>query len=136
MARKQVQLTTYRIGTPAAAGQGLRLGVTRRPPRGVPKARWVADGLFDVWVPALAPSAELLKKIHAVKDPDERAFTRFFDAYERELLGSAEGRGLVELLALVALRTPLAIGCFCEDESRCHRSRLARMIRQYAPATG
>ncbi len=125
-------LTTYRIGTPPEPGQGLRIGVTRRPPRGVPKERWVADGLFDVWVPGLAPSAELLKRIHAVKEPDAKLFARFFDAYERELLATAEGRGLVELVAQVAARTPIAIGCFCEDESRCHRSRLEKILSGHA----
>jgi uncharacterized protein YeaO (DUF488 family) len=130
---KPLKLTMYRIGAPPQSGQGLRVGATRRPPRGVPKDRWVADGYFDVWFPAVAPSpklvAELLKKQHG----PEAAFQKALDRYERELLSNAESRQTVEFLAQVAARTPISIGCFCEDESRCLRSRLYKIIQEHAP---
>ena len=133
---KKLQLSTFQIGTPPQPGQGLRIGATRRPPRGVPKNRWVADGYFDVWLPALAPSAELLAE-HKKLDFDNPAQRRkFFDRYERELLASAESRQTVEFVAQVAARTPISIGCFCSDESRCHRSRLFEIIQQHAPDRG
>jgi uncharacterized protein YeaO (DUF488 family) len=129
---RELKLSTFRIGDPAKPGQGLRVGATRRPPRGVPKSRWVADGYFDVWLPALAPSAKLLGEIkkYDLENPAQRK--KFFDHYERELLGSAESRQTVEFMAEVAARMPISIGCFCEDEARCHRSRLYKIIREYA----
>ena len=131
--REKLMLSTFRIGDPAKPEEGLRVGTTRRPPRGVPKSRWVADGYFDLWLPALAPSADLLAKLMEfdLEIPAKRK--AFFDRYERELLGSAEGRQTVEFVAQVAARMPISIGCFCADESRCHRSRLFKIIQEHAP---
>jgi uncharacterized protein YeaO (DUF488 family) len=132
--KKKLRLSTFQIGDSPRRGQGLRIGVTRRPPRGVPKSRWVKDGYFDLWLPALAPSASLLKRFQKrlfTGDPAVRA--AFFDSYERELLATAEGRQNVELLAEVAARTPISIGCFCADGSRCHRSRLLKILERHAP---
>jgi uncharacterized protein YeaO (DUF488 family) len=128
-----LKLTTFQIGTPAQPGQGLRIGATRRPPRGVPKDRWVADGYFDVWLPALAPSAKLLAQLKHIDLQDLADRRSFFDRYERELLSSAESRQTVEFVAQVAARTPISIGCFCADESRCHRSRLFKILQEHAP---
>jgi uncharacterized protein YeaO (DUF488 family) len=121
------KLTTFRIGEPKERGQGLRLGVTRRPPRGVPKHRWQRDGYFDVWFPVLAPSAELLRRYRGRDWNDRRVRRRFLDAYERELRQPLS-RQTVELLAALARRTPIAIGCYCADESMCHRSVLHRVL--------
>jgi uncharacterized protein YeaO (DUF488 family) len=123
----------FRIGTPPQSGQGLRVGATRRPPRGVPKSRWVSGGYFDVWLPALAPSARLLGEIKKYDFDNPVQRTKFFDRYERELLSNAESRQTVEFVAQVATRTPISIGCFCEDESRCHRSRLYQILLAHAP---
>jgi uncharacterized protein YeaO (DUF488 family) len=123
----------FRIGTPAQPGQGLRVGATRRPPRGVPKDRWAADGYFDVWLPALAPSAELVTEIRKSQNGPDAAFQKALDKYERELLSTADSRQLVEFVSQVAARIPISIGCFCADESRCHRSRLFKIIREHAP---
>jgi len=125
---------TFQIGTPAKAGDGLRLGVTRRPPRGIPKARWVSEGLFDVWFPALAPSLKLLGRVKSIDADDPKAWKKFFDSYERELLADAEKRQTLETLAAVARRTPVSIGCFCAEESRCHRSRLKTLLERSAAA--
>ncbi|MFP5204701.1 MAG: DUF488 domain-containing protein [Acidobacteriota bacterium] len=130
---RKLQLSTFRIGSPATPGQGLRVGATRRPPRGVRKERWTKDGYFDVWLPALAPSAELLAELKHYNLDDPRQRKKFFDHYERELLSTAESRQTVEFVARVAARIPVAIGCFCQDESRCHRSRLYRILTEYAP---
>jgi uncharacterized protein YeaO (DUF488 family) len=129
----ELKITTFRIGTPAQPGQGLRVGTVRRPPRGVPKSRWVTDGYFDVWLPSLAPSAKLLSEIkqYDLGNPAHRK--KFFDRYEKELLKSAESRQTVEFVVEVAARMPISIGCFCADESRCHRSRLFRIIQEHAP---
>jgi len=129
----KLQLSTFRIGTPPQSGQGLRVGASRRPPRGVPKDRWAADGYFDVWVPALAPSTKLVAEIRKKQHGPGAAFQKALDKYERELLSNAESRQTVEFVAKVAARMPIAIGCFCEDESRCHRSRLYKILQEHAP---
>ena len=131
--KKKLRLSTFQIGAPARRGEGLRIGTTRRPPRGVPKSRWVRDGYFDVWLPALAPSAKLLALLKKSDFNDPSVRKAFFDAYERELLATAEGRQTVQFIAEVAARTPVSVGCFCSDESRCHRSRLLKIIRRQSP---
>jgi uncharacterized protein YeaO (DUF488 family) len=128
---KKLKLRTFQIGSPTKRGDGLRIGVTRLPPRGVPRHRWQRDGYFDVWFPVVAPSAPLLRRALARGLADATVRRRFFTAYERELKRPA-ARQCVELLAQLAMRMPIAIGCFCDDESRCHRSRLRKAIERAA----
>ena len=127
-------MRTFRIGDPPKPGDGLRLGVTRLPPRGVPKAEW--HELFDVWFPALAPSRELFATVKDTDLDDPKARKRFFDRYEREVTGDAESRQTLEVIAAVGKRMPIAIGCFCADESRCHRSRLLEILQRIAKDMG
>jgi uncharacterized protein YeaO (DUF488 family) len=129
---RELKLSTFRIGTPPQPGQGLRIGATRRPPRGVPKSRWAKDGYFDVWLPALAPSAKLVAEIRKKQNGPLAALQKELDRYERELVATSESRQTVEFVAQVAARTPISIGCFCEDETRCHRSRLFKIIQEHA----
>ena len=129
---RRLHLSTFQIGTPASSEQGLRIGATRHPPRGVPKDRWVADGYFDVWLPTLAPEAKLVAQILKLDPGKTREREKLFDRYQRELLSDATGRQTVELIAKIAERMPVSIGCFCKDESHCHRSRLFRIIQDHA----
>ncbi len=131
---RELHLSTFQVGTTATPAQGLRIGVTRFPPRGVPKDRWAKDGYFDVWLPVLAPSAKLVAEIKMKIDGPAAVLQKAFDKYERELLSNAAGRQTVEFLAQVAARMPISIGCACADESRCHRSRLFKIIQAHAPA--
>jgi uncharacterized protein YeaO (DUF488 family) len=128
-----LHLSTFQVGAPTTTAQGLRIGVTRFPPRGVPKDRWAKDGYFDVWLPVLAPSVKLVAEIKKKQSGPEAAFQKALDKYERELLSNSTGRQTVEFLAQVAARTPISVGCACADESRCHRSRLYRIIQAHAP---
>jgi len=130
--KKILRLSTFQIGTPCKRGQGLRVGTTRRPPRGVPKSRWTRDGYFDLWFPALAPSLKLRHRFKHRDFDDPAVRKMFFNSYERELLSSSVGRQAVEFVARVAERTPVSIGCFCGDEARCHRSRLFKIIKRCA----
>ena len=115
---------------PPRKGEGLRIGATRRPPRGIPRARWQQDQYFDVWLPVVAPSAALLRRTKGdFERPDRRR--RFFEAYAREL-EKTPARQTIDLLAALALRTRISIGCFCADESRCHRSVLRRVVESRA----
>ena len=123
-------LTTFRIGTPRGRDEGLRVGAVRLLPRGVPKTEYARRDYFDVWMPLLAPSRELLKWLKA-RDPDE-VRAEFFRRYRREILGDTERRQTLLLLALLGERTDIGLGCYCEDESRCHRSELFRLVREAA----
>lgn len=122
-------ISTYRLGTPRKAGEGLRLGTVRYLPRGVRKEDYARRDYFDVWLPGLAPSRELVGRAR----PGEWTAAerdRFFRAYARELKGDTEKRQLLVALALLSERTDLSVGCYCEDEASCHRSVLIRLIRE------
>ena len=123
-----IQLGTFQIGTPAHPADGLRIAVTRHPPRGIPKSDWKRVGHFDVWFPALAPSAELLERFHPQHDTDPKIWKQFLNAYEKQLLANSESRQTLALIREVAARMPVSVGCFCADESHCHRSRLREML--------
>lgn len=118
-----------RLGSPRARGEGLRLGTVRRPPRGVPKADWAKRDFFDLWLPELAPSEALLKQVqHELSDA--RAWKQFTRSYRKEMT-QPEKRRLLELLALMSRQTNFAVGCYCEDEARCHRSLLRELLRDH-----
>ncbi|MDR3750888.1 MAG: DUF488 family protein [Terracidiphilus sp.] len=125
---KPIRLQTFQIGTPVRHGEGLRIAVTRRPPRGVAKVDWKRIGRFDVWLPALAPSPELVAKLQSTGPEEASVRKTILDKYEKELMGSAESRQTVALIAEIAARMPVSIGCFCANESHCHRSRLYAVI--------
>jgi uncharacterized protein YeaO (DUF488 family) len=114
-----------RLGTPRKRGEGLRLGTVRRPPRGVAKSDFARLNYYDVWFPNLSPSAELVKE--ALDAPDERAWAAFKKKFEREMSAPDRSREL-DLLAALSHHTNLALGCYCEDESRCHRSVLRELL--------
>jgi uncharacterized protein YeaO (DUF488 family) len=115
---------TFRVGDKPKRGEGLRIGTTRYPPRGVPRNRWRKDQYFDVWFPVVAPSEKLLRSARKTGIDDPKMRKRFFDAYRRELRKPPASHG-VSLLAAVASIVPIAVGCYCADETRCHRSVLA-----------
>ncbi|HEX6705965.1 MAG TPA: DUF488 family protein [Albitalea sp.] len=119
-----------RLGTPRAADEGLRLGTVRRPPRGVPKAEFASRDFYDLWLPALSPSADLVKQAQAaLADADAREWARFVSRFRAEMKQPEAGQ-LLDLLAALSNRTNLAVGCYCEDESRCHRSVLRELLQE------
>ena len=120
-------IRVVRLGSPRAPGEGLRVGTVRRPPRGVPKDEYASRDLYDVWLPELAPSEELLKRAHAVAD--EGSWRRFARAYRAEMK-QPQARHLLDLLAALSRRTELAVGCYCADEARCHRSILRELLAE------
>jgi len=119
-----LHISTYRIGAPRRKREGLRIGATRLLPRGVPKREYAKRDLFDVWLPLVAPSRELLKSYNSGK----KTVAQFFRAYKSEMKQPTP-RHTIELLAAIARHTPIAIGCYCQDESRCHRKALIELIR-------
>src|SRR4051812_29899244 len=98
----QLKLSTFRIGTSPAKSQGLRIGATRLPPRGVPKSQWKKEGYFDLWLPLIAPSMKLLRWIKQRDINDAATRREFFKRYERELLGDSTARQTIGLLAAIA----------------------------------
>lgn len=120
-------ISVVRLGTPRGRNEGLRLGTVRRPPRGVPKRDFAKRDYYDVWLPDLAPSQELVT--FALQAEDERAWKTFERKYRAEMKAPAASR-LLELLAALSHQTNFAVGCYCEDEARCHRSVLRELLRE------
>lgn len=117
-----------RLGSPRTPGEGLRVGTVRRPPRGVPKSEHASRNFYDVWLPELAPSDELVKE--ALQASDDRAWNHFVKRYRTEMKRPEASR-LLGLLAALSLQTNLAVGCYCEDETRCHRSVLRELLDEH-----
>jgi uncharacterized protein YeaO (DUF488 family) len=114
-----------RLGSPRAPGEGTRIGTVRRPPRGVPKEEFASRDFYDVWFPTLAPSAETVKLGQgAASGAEWTAFTR---AYRREM-ASPEARHALALLAALSHTADFSVGCYCEEEGRCHRSVLRALL--------
>lgn len=114
-----------RLGTPRASGEGLRIGTVRRPPRGVPKTRFAAEDWYDVWFPNLAPSVETMKLGQAAESPAE--WSAFVRKYEAEMAAPGPRHDLA-LLAALSHGANFSVGCYCENEERCHRSILRRLL--------
>jgi uncharacterized protein YeaO (DUF488 family) len=121
-------IRVVRLGMTRTADEGLRLGTVRRPPRGVRKQDWGRRDYFDVWVPELAPSEDLRK--WALAEP---MTPRRWESYKRRYLAQMrrpQAQRLITLLALLSLQTNFAVGCYCEDESHCHRSLLRTLLAE------
>lgn len=115
-----------RLGSPRERDEGLRFGTVRRPPRGVRKADFAKRDFYDVWLPELAASAPLVS--WALSEPwTDARWRRYERAYRREMREPA-ARHLLEMLAALSRQTSFSVGCYCEDESRCHRSILRELL--------
>ena len=116
------------LGTARAKDEGPRLGTVRRPPRGVPKAEFARRDFYDVWLPALAPSLELMKEAQqAVADDDDRAWAAFAKRF-RSAMNEPAASQLLDLLAVLSQNTNFSLGCYCDNEQRCHRSMLRALL--------
>jgi len=123
-----VSIRVVRLGAPRAPHEGLRLGTVRRPPRGVRKQDYARLDYFDVWMPELAPSAPLVAWARAAPGADRR-WSTFARRYRREMSRPA-ARQLIALLAALSEHTDFSVGCYCADESRCHRSLLRALLAE------
>ena len=116
-----------RLGSTRLEGEGLRIGTVRRPPRGVPRAKFASQNWYDVWFPLVAPSLETMKLgLRANTAAQWKTFAR---RYRREMARPDASHAL-DLLAALSKRTRFSVGCYCEDESRCHRSLLRELLRE------
>lgn len=120
-------IRVVRLGSPRQKGEGPRLGTVRRPPRGVPKREFASRGFYDVWLPNLAPSEALLKAAHAADD--ERAWKAFSRRYRMEMKRPEASR-VLDALAALSQAASFSVGCYCADESRCHRSILRALLAE------
>ena len=116
-----------RLGTPREKGEGLRIGTVRRPPRGVAKERFAADDWYDVWYPNLSPSVATLKIGQEAATPQQ--WKIFVSKYRAEM-SSPDNTRTIELLALLSHTADFSVGCYCEDESHCHRSVLRMLLAE------
>ena len=120
-------IRVVRLGSKRAKGEGLRIGTVRFPPRGVPKAKFASEDWFDVWLPNLAPSLATMKLARGAGTPAEWA--RFVRKYGTEMKAPGPSH-LLELLAALSHQTSFSVGCYCEDEDRCHRSVLRALLAE------
>ncbi|WP_148715099.1 DUF488 domain-containing protein [Chitinolyticbacter meiyuanensis] len=122
-----------RLGSPRLPGEGLRIGTVRRPPRGVPKHEFASQDWYDVWYPNLAPSAELVKQAQAAETPAEWAT---FARHYRAEMATPENKHTLALLAALSQHSNFSVGCYCEDEARCHRSILRELLAAHSARLG
>ncbi len=114
-----------RLGSSRSAGEGTRIGTVRRPPRGVPKSQFAARNWYDVWFPTLAPSLQTMKLAQrSVTDSQWAAFARKY----RAEMAKPDAKRAIELLATLSHTVNFSVGCYCEDEDRCHRSLLRKLL--------
>ena len=115
------------LGSPRKADEGTRIGTVRRPPRGVPKAEFARRDYYDVWFPNLAPSVETMKLGQAaVTDAEWKAFSKKY----RAEMAEPQAQHALALLATLSAQTNFSVGCYCEDEARCHRSILRALLAE------
>ena len=126
-------LHIVRLGSPRLPGEGVRIGAVRRPPRGVRKERYAADDWFDVWYPELSPTPDLVKRALAAATPE--AWDAFVRAFRAEMKAPAASRTL-DLLAALSHGAAFSLGCYCEDEARCHRSVLRALFAERGAEIG
>ena len=116
-----------RLGSPRARDEGLRIGTVRRPPRGVPKSEFASQDWYDVWYPNLAPSADLVKEAQQAATP--KAGAACAKNYRAEM-GTPENARTLDLLAALSHGSDFSMGCYCDDESHCHRSVLRTLLSE------
>jgi uncharacterized protein YeaO (DUF488 family) len=123
-----MSVRVVRLGTPRLAGEGLRIGTVRRPPRGVAKTAFASQNWYDVWFPNLAPSVETLKAGQAATTP--AAWSAFVRKYRAEM-AEPGARHDLELLAALSHTANFSVGCYCDDERHCHRSILKELLAEH-----
>lgn len=123
-----MSVSIVRLGAPRARDEGLRIGTVRRPPRGVPKGQFASRDFYDVWLPNLAPSEGLLKQALGAETAAEwRSFVRRY----RMEMKQPDARRLLDVLAALSHQTNFSVGCYCAEESRCHRSVLRELLGEH-----
>ena len=116
-----------RLGSDRIEGEGLRIGAVRRPPRGVPRADFASKNWYDVWLPNISPSVETMKIGKNVKT--DREWLAFEKKYRKEM-AKPDNIHILELLVALSHQANFSVGCYCENETRCHRSVLKKILKE------
>lgn len=128
-----MSVRVVQLGSSRQSGEGVRIGTVRRPPRGVPKKRFAVENWYDVWLPNLAPSADLIKFAQAAASArDWQAFARKY----RAEMAVPENARVLDVLAALSHTANFSVGCYCQDEARCHRSTLRELLRERGAKLG
>lgn len=122
-----MSVSIVRLGSQRKTNEGLRIGTVRRPPRGVPKTEFAKRDFYDVWLPNLSPSPELVA--FALRSQDERSWKTFTRKFRAEM-NKPDAARILDLLAALSHATNFAVGCYCENEERCHRSVLKELLTE------
>lgn len=120
-----MSIRIVRLGSPREDDEGLRIGTVRRPPRGVPKSDYAKRDFYDVWLPNLSPSPELMKEGRSAQD--DKSWSVFKKKFRSEM-NAPDASKVLDLLAALSHQTSMSLGCYCEDENRCHRSVLRELL--------
>ena len=123
-----MSVRVVRLGTRRHPREGLRIGTVRRPPRGVPKTKYASGDWYDAWLPNLAPSAATIRAYMAT--PTDAAWRKLARTYRAEM-ARPENRAVFDVLAALSRTTNFSVGCYCEDEARCHRSLLGKLLVEH-----
>lgn len=120
-------ISIIRLGTPRKPDEGLRIGTVRRPPRGVPKAQFAKLDYYDVWLPNLSPTPDLVAL--ALHSRDDKSWKVFERKYRAEM-SKPDAARILDVLAALSHQANFSIGCYCENEERCHRSILRKLLAE------
>ncbi|WP_136797928.1 DUF488 domain-containing protein [Desulfosediminicola ganghwensis] len=123
-----MSIRIVRLGSDRAGNEGIRIGTVRRPPRGIPKAEFSSGNWYDVWLPNLSPSPETMKMGRSATT--EKEWLAFKKKYLAEM-AQADKIRVIEMLAVMSHNSNFSVGCYCENEARCHRSILRDLLLQY-----
>jgi uncharacterized protein YeaO (DUF488 family) len=93
----------------------------------VPKTQFASQNWYDVWYPYLAPSVETMKLGQQADDGSR--WNAFAKRYRTEMQ-KPEAARTIELLARLSEKANFSVGCYCQDESRCHRSILRALLAE------
>jgi uncharacterized protein YeaO (DUF488 family) len=123
-----MSIRVLRLGSDREPGEGLRLGTVRRPPRGVRKENIARENWYDVWLPQLAPTPDLVAQ--ALGATSEKEWTSFVKKY-RAQMNTPDNARLIAMLAAMSQQTNFSVGCYCAEETHCHRSVLRELLREH-----
>jgi uncharacterized protein YeaO (DUF488 family) len=116
-----------RLGAKRFRREGPGIGTVRHPPRGVRKGEYASQDWHDVWLPNIAPTSDLMKL--GRKAESEKYWAAFVRKYRAEM-ADPEKSSIIDLLAVLSHDANLSVGCYCENEARCHRTILRELLTE------
>jgi uncharacterized protein YeaO (DUF488 family) len=93
----------------------------------VPRTQFAKRDFYDVWLPILAPSQELVA--FGQRSQDEQSWKAFERKFRAEM-NKPDAARVLDLLAAFSRHTSFSLGCYCENEERCRRSILKKLLAE------